>query len=116
MSRGLNEYLKPAFDSIMSVLPPVRCGERIGLMIADQSKYDGWVDGVEGDVYVAIFDRRYEKGRRMSDLFSKSKAGKICRFEPEPGFPFEGELLLHKEHDQLEWIALRLSSEPANRN
>ena|SRR3989344_3615571 len=103
----INEYLKPAFDAIMAVLPKWESGERTGLMIRDPSRYDGWVDGKEGVIYVAVFDKRYEKGQKLSDLFKRSKTKEDnYRFVPAPNFSFNGKLILHGEHNQLEWIVL----------
>ena len=106
-TRNINEYLKPAFDALIPVLPKWGSVERIGLMIRDSSKYEGWVDGSEGTIYIAIFDKRYQKGQTLSDLFNKSKTdGDRYKFVPAPNFSFEGKLILHGERNQLEWIAL----------
>ena len=102
----IDSYLKPAFESINPVLTNVRSDSE--LMVWDPSKYDGWVDGKDGYIYFAIFDKRFKKGQDLSDLF---KAGSVdgfkYRFVPADDFVVEGKLILHKTHENLEWIALQ---------
>lgn len=101
----VNEYLKRAFDSAAKVFP----GDLSGFMMTNPNAYDGWIDGYRDGFYLSIFDKRYDKGRKMSDSFHKChRGGERYDFRPALQFRFVGDLILHENLNNLELVVLRL--------
>ncbi len=111
MVARVNRRLRPALASI------TQCkADYLRLIIGETSvdyikkPYCGFIDGVEEGTYLAIFDKKFQEGRRLASLFRSSTRGKFCDFRPGGSFRFAGRVILHKRlaKRELEWAILAL--------